>query len=89
MVFIGSKAKKNPHVSGQTVSPKLTRARGFFFLFFFFFLLVRFINRGKRSEMVSVGMKGTRYELNISIYPIFYLSSYPIFLGNTNVIHVV
>ena len=52
--------KKKPCVSGQTVSPKSTRARGFIFLFFFF-LLVRFINRGKRSEMVSVV---SRYERN-------------------------
>ena len=55
--------KKKTCVSGQTVSPKLTRACGFLFFFFFFFLLllVRFINRGKRSEMVSVV---SRYERN-------------------------
>ena len=57
-----NKAKKNPtYVSGQTVSPKSTWARGFFFFFFFFYILVRFINRGKRSEMVSVV---SRYERN-------------------------
>ena len=49
---------KKTCVSGQTVSPKLMRARGFFF---FFFLLVRFLYRGKRSEMVPVV---SRYERN-------------------------
>ena len=58
---------KKTCVSGQTVSPKLMRPCGFFF-FFFFFLLVGFLNSGKRSEMVLVGMKGTRYELNISTF---------------------
>ena len=51
-------------LSHSAVRPKKThvstRARGFFF-FFFFFILVRFINRGKRSEMVSVV---SRYERN-------------------------
>ena len=53
------KAKKKKNMclwSSQTVSPKLTRPCGFFF-----FLLVRFVNRGKRSEMVSVV---SRYERN-------------------------
>ena len=47
--------KKKTCVSGQTVSPKLMRPCGLFFL------LVRCLNRGKRSEMVSVV---SRYERN-------------------------
>ena len=49
--------KKKTCVSGKTVSPKLMRPC----VFFVFFLLVRFLNRGKRSEMVSVV---SRYERN-------------------------
>ena len=56
---LDNKAKKNTCVSGQTVSPKIDAGARLFF--FFFFLLVRFINRGKRSEMVSVV---SRYERN-------------------------
>ena len=40
---------------------KIDVAMRLFFFFFFFFLLVGFLNRGKRSEMVSVV---SRYERN-------------------------
>ena len=45
----------------QTLGAKIEAGMQLFFSFFFFFLLVRFINRGKRSEMVSVV---SRYERN-------------------------
>ena len=52
-------------------------------LFFFFFLLVRFINRGKRSEMVSVVSRYERNEIWIEyIYLPYFLSiKLPYFLG--------
>ena len=74
--------KKTTCVSGQTVSPKLTRARGVFFSSSSF-LLVRYINRGKRSEMVSVVSRYERNEIWIEyIYLPYFLSiKLPYFLG--------
>ena len=72
--------KKTPHVSLVRLFLQNWRGRAFFF---FFFLLVRFINRGKRSEMVSVVSRHERNEIWIEyIYLPYFLSiKLPYFLG--------
>ena len=66
---------KKTCVSGQTVFPKLMRPCVFFFFFFFFCLLVRFLNRGKRSEMVSVVSRYERNEIWIEYIYFLFINS--------------